>query len=136
MSDGGDRPPDSPDGTGGPAPPESRASPNLLDVLRAFVRRASDGQVALCTALGLLGIVMLAIVGRWHWAAIAASSLLIGAGSWGVLDRARHGPVVVGYTIPESLMTAARVSAGVIALLSMLALALGAFGLCLGTWIS
>lgn len=136
MSTDDGRLPDLAGGTRGPPPPEARATPNLFDILRTLVRRASDGQLVLSVVAGLLGIVALALIRRWPWAAVAAFGLLLGAGAWGVLDRTRQGPVILGRTVPEPLIAAARVSTGLVALLALLSLALGAFGRCLGTWIS
>ncbi|HEY9450574.1 MAG TPA: hypothetical protein VIQ60_12560 [Gemmatimonadaceae bacterium] len=115
--------------------PELR-SPNLFEILRARVRAASDGQLVLCASLGVAGLVALVIIRRWPWAAIAVCGVLLGAGLWGVLDRTRAAPALLGREVPLVLVTIARLASGVLALLSLLALMLGAFGLCLGPWIS
>jgi hypothetical protein len=117
------------------APPERR-SPDLFAILRARVRAASDGQLVLCASLGVAGLVALGIVRRWPWAAIAACGVLLGAGLWGVLDRTRATPSLLGREVPMALVTIARLTSGVLALISLLVLMLGAFGLCLGPWIS
>ena len=113
-----------------------REPPNLFDLLRSRVRAASDGQLVIAASLGVVGFVALGVARRWPWAVIAACSALLGAGLWGVLDRAAPAPAFLGHIIPEPIVSAARVASGAIALLSLLALMLGAFGLCLGTWIS
>ena len=122
-------------GDGMNAPAEQR-SPNLFDILRSRVRALSDGQLVLCASLGLAGLVVLGIIQRWPWAGIAACGALLGAGLWGILDRTRGAPFLLGRAVPMSLVTAARFAAGTLALISLLVLLLGAFGLCLGTWIS
>lgn len=116
-----------------------REAPNLLDLLRSRVRAASDGRLALSASLGVAGLVTMGVARRWPWPAIALCSALCGAGLWGILDRTRSAPAASVHAPPASptpLVTAARVTAGAIALISLLALLLGAFGLCLGTWIS
>lgn len=128
MSDADDRHPEDLDG--------GRSAPNLFELLRSRVRAASDGLLVVSAVLGVLGLVALGVARRWPWAAIAAFSVLLGAGSWGILDRMRQTPVVLGHSLPTPLISAARISAGAVALLATLALLLGAFGLCLGTWIS
>lgn len=125
-------------GQGGDAPEEMRRPepPNLFDLLRTRVRAASDGQLVIAASLGVAGLVTLGVVRRWPWAAIAACGALLGAGLWGVLDRAPPVPALLGRAVPSPLLSVARVASGFIALLSLLALMLGAFGLCLGPWIS
>lgn len=116
--------------------PAERRSPNLFDVLRARVRAASDGQLAAAAALGVLGLVTLGFLRRWPWAAVAACGVLLGASVWGILDRSPAPPSLRGRPVPAPVVTAARVFAGSLALVLLLALLLGAFGLCLGPWIS
>lgn len=116
--------------------PSERRPPNLFEILRSRVRAASDGQLVLSASLGVAGLVTLGIVRRWPWAAIAACGVLLGAGLWGVLDRTRAAPSVLGRELPVAVVTIARLASGVLALLSLLVLMLGAFGLCLGPWIS
>ena len=116
-----------------------REAPNLFDLLRSRVRAASDGQLALSASLGVAGLVTMGVVRRWPWAAIAACTALFGAGLWGILDRTRCAQatsVTAHPASPSPFVTVARVTAGAVALLSLLVLLLGAFGLCLGTWIS
>lgn len=112
--------------------PAERRSPNVFDILRARVRAASDGQLVTAASLGVLGLLALGILRRWPWAAIAACGVLLGTGVWGILDRS--GPL--GRPLPLPLLALTRLLAGLVALLSLAALMLGAFGLCLGTWIS
>lgn len=131
LDDGGKDPAASPGGVGG-----EHATPNLFDLLRSRVRAASDGQLVLAAALGVAGFVALGVVRRWPWAALAACSALLGTSLWGVLDRTPPSAVLMGRALPKPLITMARMAAGTVALLALLALMLGVFGLCLGTWIS
>jgi hypothetical protein len=117
------------------APAEHR-SPNVFDVLRARVRAASDGQLVLAASLGVLGLLALVVLRRWPWAAVAGCTLLLGAGLWGILDRSKAPLSLHGRKLPPPLVTLMRIVAGVVGLISLLVLLLGAFGLCLGTWIS
>jgi hypothetical protein len=116
--------------------PVERRSPNLFDILRSRVRAASDGQLAVAASIGVLGLLALGILRRWPWAAVAACGLLLGAGVWGILDRSNAQPSMLGRKVPTPVVTVARVVAGFVGLICLLVLLLGAFGLCLGTWIS
>lgn len=116
--------------------PAERRSPNIFDILRARVRAASDGQLVAAASLGVLGLLALGILRRWPWAAVAACGVLLGAGVWGILDRSQDLPSIRGRKLPAPLATIVRLVAGFVGLISLLVLLLGAFGLCLGTWIS
>lgn len=116
--------------------PAGQRSPNLFDILRSRARALSDGQLVLCAALGVAGLIVLGVIRRWPWAGVAACGALLGAGLWGILDRTRGAPSLLGRAVPMALTTATRLAAGALALISLLALLLGAFGLCLGPWIS
>lgn len=116
--------------------PAQHHTPTIFDILRARVRAASDGQLVLVASIGVVGLVALGIFRRWPWAGVALCGVLLGAGAWGILDRSRESPSLRGRSVPLQLLGALRVAAGTIALLSLLVLLLGAFGLCLGTWIS
>jgi hypothetical protein len=124
------------EGAGEEAAEPVRKSPNLFDLLRSRVRAASDGQLVLSASLGVAGFLTLVAARRWPWAGIAACTALLGAGLWGVLDRTPPAPALLGHAVPAPLMLIARLASGALALLALLALMLGAFGLCLGTWIS
>ena len=116
--------------------PAERHSPNIFEILRARVRAASDGQLVVVASIGVLGLLALVVLRRWPWAAAAACGLLLGAGVWGILDRSTAPPSIRGRALPAPLPALTRILAGVVALISLLVLLLGAFGLCLGTWIS
>ena len=108
----------------------------VFDILRARVRAASDGQLALAAAVGVIGLIALGILRRWPWTAVALCGVLLGAGIWGILDRSGGSTSVGGRKVPLPLVSALRAGAGFVGLTSLLVLLLGAFGLCLGTWIS
>jgi hypothetical protein len=116
--------------------PAERHTPTIFDILRTRVRAASDGQLVVATSLGVIGLVVLGVLRRWPWAGVALCGVLLGAGIWGILDRSRGASTIRGREVPVSLMRALRVAAGFVGLVSLLVLLLGAFGLCLGTWIS
>ncbi|HEU4586271.1 MAG TPA: hypothetical protein VFR95_11000 [Gemmatimonadaceae bacterium] len=116
--------------------PAERHTPTIFDLLRARVRAASDGQLVVVTSLGVIALVALGILRRWPWAGVALSGVLLGAGIWGILDRSRGPATIHGRTVPARLVGSLRVAAGFVGLISLLVLLLGAFGLCLGTWIS
>lgn len=116
--------------------PVERHSPNVFDILRSRVRAASDGQLVVAASLGVLGLLALVVLRRWPWAAIAACGLFLGAGVWGILDRTTVPPSVRGHELPAPLVALTRIVAGLVGLVSLLVLLLGAFGLCLGPWIS
>ncbi len=117
------------------SPPERRP-PTLLDILRARVRAASDGRLAVAASLGVAGLITLGFLRRWPWPAVALCGVLLGAGVWGILDRSRSSGGPGARRAPEPLVKTLRVLSGSVALISLLALLLGAFGLCLGPWIS
>lgn len=116
--------------------PADHGTPTIFDLLRSRVRAASDGQLVVVASIGVLGLVALGILRRWPWAGVALCGVLVGAGAWGILDRSRGTASIRGHGIPVQLLSALRIAAGSIALISMIVLLLGAFGLCLGTWIS
>ena len=116
--------------------PAERHSPGLYDILRSRVRAASDGQLVVASSIGVLGLLALVVLRRWPWAAVAACALFLGAGVWGILDRITAPPSIGGRKLPAPLVALTRIVAGLVGLLSLLVLLLGAFGLCLGTWIS
>jgi hypothetical protein len=116
--------------------PAERRSQNIFDILRDRVRAASDGVLAVAASLGVLGLLVLGLFRRWPWAAVAACGVLLGAGIWGILDRSEEPPSLRGHALPGPLVVATRLIAGIVGLVSLLALLLGAFGMCLGTWIS
>ncbi len=116
--------------------PTERHTPTIFDILRARVRAASDGQLVVATSLGVIGLLTLGVLRRWPWAGVAPCGILLGAGIWGILDRSRGATTIHGRTVPARLVSALRVAGGLIGLISLLVLLLGAFGLCLGTWIS
>ncbi|HEU6452706.1 MAG TPA: hypothetical protein VFT57_14900 [Gemmatimonadaceae bacterium] len=118
------------------APAERRTPPTIFDILRARVRAASDGQLVVATSLGVIGLVALGILRRWPWAGVALCGVLLGAGIWGILDRSGGSTSVGGRKVPLPVVSALRVAAGLVGLISLLVLLLGTFGLCLGTWIS
>jgi hypothetical protein len=118
------------------APTERHTSPTIFDILRARVRAVSDGQLVAAASLGVIGLLALGILRRWPWAGVALCGVLLGASIWGILDRSRGSTTVVGRNVPPALIRALRVAAGFVGLMSLLVLLLGAFGLCLGTWIS
>jgi hypothetical protein len=117
------------------APADGR-SPNVFDILRARVRAASDGQLVIAASLGLLGLLVLVVIRRWPWPAVALCGLLLGAGVWGILDRSTAPLTILHHELPAPLLAFTRNVAGLLGLLSLLVLLLGAFGLCLGPWIS
>jgi hypothetical protein len=116
--------------------PAKRRSPNVFDVIRGRVRAASDGQLVAAASFGVLGLVVLGVVRHWPWPAVAACGVLLGGGIWGILDRSDVPPSFRGRQLPPPLVTTARLAAGFVGLLSLLVLLLGAFDMCLGTWIS
>ncbi|HET7620279.1 MAG TPA: hypothetical protein VFK39_00125 [Gemmatimonadaceae bacterium] len=116
--------------------PVERRSQNIFDILRDRVRAASDGQLAVAASLGVLGLVALGLFRHWPWAAVAACGVLLGAGIWGILDRSEESPSLRGRALPGPIVAATRFMAGIVGLVSLLVLLLGAFGMCLGTWIS
>jgi hypothetical protein len=118
------------------APAERHTPPTIFDILRARVRAASDGQLVVAAALGVMGLLALGILRRWPWAGVALCGVLLGASIWGILDRSRESTSIGGRKVPLPLVGALRVAAGFVGLISLLVLLLGAFGLCLGTWIS
>lgn len=135
-SGGDEHAPAAEDGAGAVRAELARSSPNLFDLLRSRVRAASDGQLVLSASLGAAGFVVLVAARRWPWAAIAACTALLCAGLWGVLDRTSPAPALLGHAVPVPIVILVRMASGALALLALLALMLGAFGLCLGTWIS
>jgi hypothetical protein len=114
--------------------PYERRSLTIFDILRSRVRAASDGQLVLAASLGVAGLVTLGVLRRWPWPVVALCGVLLGAGAWGILDRSRaaFGSSRARATFVQMLRTLA----GLVALISLLVLLLGAFGLCLGPWIS
>ncbi len=116
--------------------PAERRSPNIFDIIRGRVRAASDGQLVVAAAIGVLGLVVLGVLRHWPWPAVAACGVLLGGGIWGILDRSDVPPSLRGRQLPPPLVAAVRIAAGSVGLLSLLVLLLGAFGMCLGTWIS
>ncbi|HEU4628933.1 MAG TPA: hypothetical protein VFS08_04285 [Gemmatimonadaceae bacterium] len=74
-------------------PPDHRvdaARPGPLDLLADLARRRSDGALALCAGLGLLGAVA-AAAGTARWPLLAIPALAAAAvaafGAWGIADR-------------------------------------------------
>lgn len=116
--------------------PAERHSPTIFDILRTRVRAASDGKLAIAASLGVVGLITLGVLRTWPWAAVALCGVLLGAGTWGILDRSRAAESSLARRVPRVLMDGLRISAGFVALSSLLVLFLGALGLCLGTWIS
>jgi len=112
--------------------PFERRSLTLFEILRARVRAASDNQLVLAASLGVAGLITLGVLRTWPWAAVELCGVLLGAGAWGILDRSR--PRLDIGRARAGLASALRHLAGGVALISLLALALGAFGLCLGPW--
>jgi len=77
-------------------PQVTHGTENLLELLAGVARRASDGRLVLAAALGLMGVVAIALMAPdwWRWTFPLVSMASFGA--WGIADRIVHEQPISG----------------------------------------
>lgn len=119
-------------------PEITHRSENLFELLAGIARRASDGRLVLAVAIGLIGIVAIALAApdwwRWTFPLISLASF----GAWGIADRIVHEQPFVGADASRgtSALVALCWGAACIGLLAALGSGLLFMAGALGTWIS
>jgi hypothetical protein len=75
---------------------QASADANVWDLLSARARRASDAQLALTAAAGVVGAVALIAVKPRAWAVLSGSAVCTAAfGLWGIADRSLQETVAI-----------------------------------------
>lgn len=104
-------------------------------LLAARARTASDGRLALDTAVGLIAGALAVALRPPAWAVLSsAARCLVAFGVWGILDRSvrEHD----GETRTLRLLRACRAAATALGVVAALALVATGMAMMLGTWIS
>ncbi len=115
--------------------PANRSNLTFPALLAERARTASDGRLALDTAVGLIAVTVAVTLRPPAWPVLASAALcLVAFGLWGIIDRS------VGErgadTRALQLLRASRAAAAALGALGALALVATGMGLMLGTWIS
>lgn len=103
----------------------------LFQLLASLARRASDGRLATAAAIGVAGIVAIAIFRPGWWRLALPLTCVAAFGAWGIADRSAGASPARART-----MRVVRVLAAVLGLSAALATALVTMAAVLGTWIS
>ena len=104
-------------------------------LLAARARTASDGRLALDTAVGLVAGTLAVALRPPAWSVLASAALcLLAFGLWGIIDRSVREHDGPARTL--RVLRACRAGAAALGVLGALALVATGMALMLGTWIS
>jgi hypothetical protein len=115
--------------------PSNGSELTFQSLLAARARTASDGRLALDTAVGLIAGTLAVALRPPAWAVLASGALcLVAFGLWGIIDRSvrEHDRETRSLRVLRAL----RVAAATLGIVGAIALVATGMALMLGTWIS
>jgi hypothetical protein len=109
----------------------------LPDALAKHARVATDGELVVEVAAGLVAGTILALWRPMLWVPLACASVCVAAfGAWGIADRELRERVAGGESAASMLLVSVRFAAGAVGMLSAVILLFAVLSTALGTWIS
>jgi hypothetical protein len=115
--------------------PANGSELTLQSLLAERARTASDGRLALDTAVGLIAGTLALALRPPAWSVLASAALcLVAFGLWGIIDRSVRERE--DETRSLRLLRASRAAAAALGAVGVLALLATGMALMLGTWIS
>lgn len=112
--------------------PANGSELTFQSLLAARARTASDGRLALDTAVGLVAGTLAIALRPPAWSVLASAALcLVAFGLWGIIDRS-----VREHDAPTRVLRGCRAAAAALGVVGAFALVATGMALMLGTWIS